>query len=44
MKWQPQSEKNPLPYSPFKSSTIPRPIGWLSSVDPDGKENIAPYS
>ena len=44
MKWHPQDEKNPLPYSPFKSSTIPRPIGWLSSVDPDGRENIAPYS
>lgn len=44
MKWHPQSEKNPLPYSPFKSSTIPRPIGWLSSVSTDGRENIAPYS
>ena len=44
MKWRPQVEKNPLPYSPFKSSTVPRPIGWLSSVNPEGGENIAPYS
>lgn len=44
MKWNPRTESNPLPYSPFKSSTVPRPIGWLSSVDPDGRENIAPYS
>lgn len=44
MKWRPNSEKNPLPYSPFKASTVPRPIGWLSSVDENGNENIAPYS
>lgn len=44
MKYRPLHEPNPLPYSPFKSSTVPRPIGWLSSVDPDGQENIAPYS
>jgi len=23
---------------------VPRPIGWLSSVSTDGRENIAPYS
>lgn len=44
MKWHPKTEPNPLPYSPFKSITVPRPIGWLSSVDPEGRENIAPYS
>lgn len=44
MKWHPQSEPNPLPYSPFKASTVPRPIGWLSSVDTERCENIAPYS
>lgn len=44
MKWRPKTEPNPLPYSPFKSSTVPRPISWLSSVDPEGRENIAPYS
>lgn len=44
MKWNPNQEKNPLPFSPFKSSTVPRPIGWLSSVSEDGQENIAPYS
>ena len=42
--WHPQSEPNPLPFSPFKASTVPRPIGWLSSVDGEGCENIAPYS
>ncbi|EON24318.1 flavin reductase domain protein FMN-binding [Nocardioides sp. CF8] len=44
MKYDPASEKSPLPFSPFKSCTVPRPIGWLSSVSPDGVENLAPYS
>lgn len=44
MKYNPMRERSPLPHSPFKSCTIPRPIGWLSSVSPEGAENIAPYS
>lgn len=44
MKYDPSLEKSPLQYSPFKSCTVPRPIGWLSSVSPDGVENLAPYS
>jgi len=40
----PGSEKCPLPFSPFKACTVPRPIGWLSSISPDGVENLAPYS
>ncbi|QOT15268.1 flavin reductase family protein [Paenarthrobacter sp. YJN-5] len=44
MKYDPALERSPLPYSPFKSCTVPRPIGWLSSISPDGVENLAPYS
>ena len=44
MKYSPGSEPCPLPFSPFKSCTVPRPIGWLSSRSVDGVENIAPYS
>jgi flavin reductase (DIM6/NTAB) family NADH-FMN oxidoreductase RutF len=44
VKYDPSTERSPLPYSPFKSCTVPRPIGWLSSVSPDGVENLAPYS
>ena len=44
MKYDPATEKSPLPFSPFKSCTVPRPIGWLSSVSPEGVENLAPYS
>ena len=37
-------DKNPrlLPFSPFKSCTIPRPIGWLSTISADGVLNLAP--
>ncbi len=44
MRYDPSLEPCPLPYSPFKSSTVPRPIGWLSSISPDGIDNLAPYS
>lgn len=44
MDYAPGREECPLPYSPFKSCTVPRPIGWLSTVSPDGVHNLAPYS
>lgn len=33
-----------LPFNPFKSCVIPRPIGWISSVSHDGIVNLAPFS
>ncbi len=33
-----------LAHDPFKSCTVPRPIGWLSTVAADGTANLAPYS
>lgn len=33
-----------LRYNPFKSCVVPRPIGWISSVDSKGVVNLAPYS
>ncbi len=33
-----------LPYDPFKAIISPRPIGWISSRDPFGNINLAPYS
>lgn len=44
MKYDPSSKNRPLQHSPFKALTVPRPIGWLSSISADGVENIAPYS
>jgi flavin reductase (DIM6/NTAB) family NADH-FMN oxidoreductase RutF len=33
-----------LPHDPFKAIVAPRPIGWISSVDAEGRVNLAPYS
>ena len=40
------TEKNDhgLPYNPYKSIVVPRPIGWISSLDANGNVNLAPYS
>lgn len=44
MHYAPGTEPCPLPFSPFKSCTVPRPIGWLSTISGDGIANLAPYS
>lgn len=44
MHYSPLSEDCPLPFSPFKSCTVPRPIGWISTISRDGVANLAPYS
>lgn len=33
-----------LPHDPFKAIIAPRPIGWISTVDKEGRVNLAPYS
>ncbi|MBY0334160.1 MAG: flavin reductase family protein [Acetobacteraceae bacterium] len=33
-----------LPHDPFKAIIAPRPIGWISTVDGEGRANLAPYS
>ncbi len=30
--------------NPFKACVIPRPIGWISSLDAAGNRNLAPFS
>ena len=41
-----ETEKNNhgLPFNPFKSCVIPRPIGWITTKDLQGRDNLAPYS
>ena len=34
----------PLPFDPFKAIIAPRPIGWISTVDTQGRPNLGPYS
>ena len=33
-----------LPHDPLKALVAPRPIGWISTVDGEGRPNLAPYS
>ncbi|MEO1457225.1 MAG: flavin reductase family protein [Pseudomonadota bacterium] len=33
-----------LPHDPYKALVVPRPIGWISSRDAEGRANLAPYS
>jgi len=44
MFYQPDKRDHGLPRDPFKALVVPRPIGWISSVDPQGRPNLAPYS
>ena len=44
MDYSPGVDACPIAFNPFKSCTVPRPIGWLSTVSPEGVSNLAPYS
>jgi flavin reductase (DIM6/NTAB) family NADH-FMN oxidoreductase RutF len=44
MYYEPGVTPHGLPHDPFKSCVIPRPIGWISTVDALGRHNLAPYS
>lgn len=33
-----------LPHNPFKACVVPRPIGWISTISPEGIVNLSPYS
>ncbi len=37
-------DRNLLPHDPFKALISPRPVGWISTVSPQGEVNLAPYS
>ena len=44
MFYEPKKKNHGLAHNPFNSLIIPRPIGWVSSLDLDGIPNLAPYS
>jgi flavin reductase (DIM6/NTAB) family NADH-FMN oxidoreductase RutF len=37
-------EPHGLRANPLNAIVVPRPIGWISSLSPDGRTNLAPYS
>ena len=44
MFYEPAKNDHGLPLNPYKSIVVPRPIGWITTLDPDGIVNLAPYS
>ena len=38
------SEGHRLPHDPFNAIVGPRPIGWIGTLDAQGRRNLAPYS
>lgn len=44
MFYRPGLDPHGLPHNPFKALVAPRPIGWISTLDAEGRRNLAPYS
>ena len=44
MFYEPEKDNHGLPYNPYKSIVVPRPIGWISTISRDGIVNLAPFS
>lgn len=44
MDYDPDVRDHGLPHDPLKALVVPRPIGWISTMDADGVVNLAPYS
>ena len=44
MFYEPDKDDHGLPFNPYKSIVVPRPIGWISTISCDGIVNLAPYS
>lgn len=38
------AEGHRLPHNPFNAIVGPRPIGWIATLDAEGRRNLAPYS
>lgn len=44
MFYEPRLKNSGLQIDPLKALVVPRPIGWVSSVDLEGRVNLAPFS
>lgn len=44
MEITPESQSIRDMYKILSGSVVPRPIGWISTIDADGNANLAPYS
>ncbi len=44
MYYETGSNDHGLTYNPLKACVAPRPIGWLTTIDSNGRVNLAPFS
>ena len=44
MFYEPKDGAHDMAVDPFKSLVVPRPIGWVTSLDAEGRVNLAPFS
>lgn len=44
MFYEPEKGDHGLPFNPYKSIVVPRPIGWITTLSAEGVVNLAPYS
>ncbi|MGE0151977.1 MAG: flavin reductase family protein [Reyranellaceae bacterium] len=44
MFYDPANPGADAPLSPFRALVAPRPIGWITTLDAQGRVNLAPYS
>jgi flavin reductase (DIM6/NTAB) family NADH-FMN oxidoreductase RutF len=44
MDYDPRTEPHNLARDPVTSLVVPRPIGWITTIAPNGVVNLAPYS
>jgi flavin reductase (DIM6/NTAB) family NADH-FMN oxidoreductase RutF len=39
-----ERDRTLFPHDPFKAMIVPRPVGWISTMNAAGQVNLAPYS
>ncbi len=44
MHYDPRKGNGGLPHDPLTALVVPRPIGWITTISPNGIVNLAPYS
>ena len=44
MFYRPRDNDHGLKHNPFKALVAPRPIAWISTLDSQGRANLAPFS
>src|SRR6476619_2589778 len=44
MYYETDKNNHGLRYNPLKACVVPRPIGWMTTINPAGLVNLAPFS